>query len=81
MWERAAPLHQRRAAGLRLEFASRDAALSDNGLQRADPEFLVVRDGNSYRPARHDLLHYDVASASPNLDEAIPFHNRANLFA
>ncbi len=55
--------------------------MSDNGLQSAYPEFLVVGDGNSYRPARHDLLHYDVASPSPNLDEAVPLHNRASLFA
>jgi hypothetical protein len=41
----------------------------------------MVRDRNSYRAPKYDLLHYDVAPASSNLDEAVPLHNRANLFA
>ncbi len=53
--------------------------MSDNGLQRANPEFLVVRDGNSYRASRHNLLHDDVAAASSNLDEAVPLHNGTNF--
>jgi hypothetical protein len=68
-----------RATGLRLEFRSRYARLPNNGLQRAHAELLVIRHGNGYRASRHDFLHHDVASASTNLDESVPPHNRTDF--
>jgi hypothetical protein len=41
----------------------------------------MIRDGDGYRAPRHIFLHYDVASASSNLHEAVLLHNRTNLFA
>jgi hypothetical protein len=41
----------------------------------------MIRDGDGYRAPRHIFLHYDVASASSNLHEAVPSYNRTNLFA
>ncbi len=68
-------------ASSRFEFTSRDARLSNNGLQRPDAELPVIRDGDGYRSLRRLFLHHDVASASSNLHEAVPSYNRTNLFA
>ena len=65
----------------RLEFTSRHARLSNNGLQRPDAKFLMIRNGDGHRAFRHFFLHDDVASASSNFHEAVPSDNRTNLFA
>ncbi len=41
----------------------------------------MIRDGDGYRALGRLFLHYDVASASSNLHEAVPLNNRTNLFA
>lgn len=41
----------------------------------------MIGDGDGYRALSHLFLHYDVASASSNLHEAVPLHNRTNFFA
>ncbi len=65
----------RRASGL--EFAARDAALTNDGLQRTRPKFVMVWHGHRDRCIREPLLHDDVATALTHFHKTMPRQNNA----
>lgn len=56
-----------------LEGAARDAALSDDGLQRADSDFGVVRNRDRYGSTVGTPLHDDVTASLSNDLETMLF--------
>lgn len=62
------------------KFAAHYPGLPDDRLQRADPDFRVVRHRNGDGRVRQPLLHHDMAAAPPHFDETVPYQNCANRF-
>jgi hypothetical protein len=59
-------------SGLPFKFRSRQARLPDDGTQRTNPQFLVVRYGNRCGSSSRRPLHDDVTAALAYVDEAVP---------
>lgn len=55
-----------------LEFASEYASLANNGLQRSDPEFRVIRYWHCDCRVRKFFLHDDAAAPLPHFYEPMP---------
>lgn len=64
---------------LGLESTARDAALSDDGLQRADSDFGMIRNWDRYGSTISTPLHDDVTASLPNNLEAMLFKNVAHV--
>ena len=64
-----------------LEGAARDAALSDDGLQRADSDFGMVRNRDRYCSTISMPLHDYVTASLPNDLEAVLFKDAAHGLA
>lgn len=62
-----------------LEGAARDAALSDDGLQRADSDFGVVRNRDRYGSTVGTPLHDDVTASLSNDLETMLFKDAAQV--
>jgi len=62
-----------------LESTARDTALSDDGLQRADPDFGMIRNWDCYGSTVGTPLHDDVTASLPNDLEAMLFKDAAHV--
>ncbi len=62
-----------------LESVARDAALSDDGLQRADFDFGMIRNRDRYSSNIGTPLHDHVTASLPNDLEAMLFKNVAHV--
>ncbi len=77
-------IEDRRAVGrpllIGLERRSCNAGLSDNAVERASPEFVMERNGDSCAALRASLLHDDMATALTDPLESVLFEDATNCF-
>jgi hypothetical protein len=64
---------------LNLKFTPRQPALSDDGLERAQPKLRMIRNRNRDGCVRKSLLHNDVTSMLANLQKAVSLEDIASL--
>lgn len=62
-----------------LESGARDATLTDDGLQRANSDFGVIRNRDRYGVTIGTPLHNHMTTSLPNELEAVLFKNTADL--
>ena len=62
-----------------LESAARDTTLSDDGLQRADSDFGMIRNWDCYSSTIGTPLHDHVTASLPNDLEAMLFKDAAHV--
>ena len=61
------------------ESVARDAALSDDGLQRADSDFGMIRNRDRYGSTIGTSLHDPVTASLPNHLEVVLFKDAAHV--
>lgn len=64
---------------LGFELAAGYAGLTNDGLQRADPDLCVIRNRDRYGCVREFFLHDDMAPALTDLSESMPREDSADV--